>query len=88
MAITSNQETSFGEVRNIYIRLNSLSASNHGVKSVALFRGFLSKEAFASGKNYVFEKEIELTLDVSQPAWVQSYAALKTLAEFLNSVDC
>lgn len=88
MAILSNQETSFGETRNIYIRLNNLSASNHGAKSIALFRGFLSKEAFESGKNYVFEKEIEFILDAGKPAWAQAYAALKALAEFLDCIDC
>lgn len=76
MAITAKVQTMFGEERDVYIRLNSIEASNHGWASHALFRGFLSKEAFQAGSHYVWEKEIEFKPDVSKPIWEQAYAAL------------
>lgn len=76
MAIKATVTTVFGEEREVYIRLNSIEASNHGWASHALFRGFLTKEAFQAGAHYVWEKEIEFTPDVSQPIWPQAYAAL------------
>ena len=82
MAITAKVRTMFGEEREVYIRLNSVESSNHGWPSHALFRGFLSKEAFQAGAHYVWEKEIEFTPDVSQPIWEQAYAALIEQSEF------
>lgn len=76
MAIKAIVPTQFGEDREVYIRLNNVEASNHGAMSLALFRGFLSKEAFQSGAHYVWEQWIEFTPDVSQPLWEQAYAAL------------
>ena len=77
MAVKAKVQTLFGEEREVYIRLNSVEASNHGWASHALFRGFLSKEAFQSGSHYVWEKEIEFFPDVSKPVWEQAYEALK-----------
>lgn len=77
MAIQANVDTVHGENRSLYIRLNNVEASNHGVKSVALFRGFLSEDAFQAGNHYMFEKEVEFDADVSAPIWEQAYAALK-----------
>jgi len=88
MAIKTNQTTTYGEICNLYVRLNNTEASNHGVKAVALFRGWLSEDAFKSGKGFVFEKSIEINLDVSKPLWQQAYAALKTIDGFEDSVDC
>lgn len=76
MAIKAKVTTMFGEDREVYIRLNSIEASNHGWASHALFRGFLSKDAFKAGAHYVWEKWIEFTPDVSKPIWEQAYAEL------------
>lgn len=76
MAIKATVTTLYGEQREVYIRLNSIEASNHGWPSHALFRGFLSKEAFKAGSHYVWEKEIQFAPDVSQPIWQQAYASL------------
>lgn len=77
MAIIAEVETKFGERRELYIRLNNVEASNHGVSSYALFRGFVSEEAFRAGAHYVWEQTVEFTPDVSQPLWGQAYDALK-----------
>lgn len=76
MAIKAIVPTQFGEDREVYIRLNNVEASNHGATSLALFRGFLSKDAFKAGAHYVWEKWIEFTPDVSKPIWEQAYQAL------------
>lgn len=76
MAIKTTVNTQFGEDREVYIRLNNIEASNHGLPSSALFRGFLSQAAFEGGSHYVWEKQVEFTPDVSQPLWGQAYAAL------------
>lgn len=78
MAIIAKVTTPFGEDRELYIRLNNVEASNHGAASLALFRGFLSKDAFKAGSHYVWEKWIEFTPEVSQPLWSQAYKALVT----------
>lgn len=77
MAIQATVETNFGERRSLYIRINNVETSNHGVKSKVLVRGFLSKEAFLAKKHYVWETAIECQLDINQPLWPQVYAALK-----------
>lgn len=76
MAIIANVTTQFGEDREVYIRLNNVEANNHGVPAQALFRGFLSREAFEAGAHYVWEKKVTFVPDVSQPLWPQAYAAL------------
>lgn len=75
MAILANVETMFGEKRELYIRVNNVEVSNHGVKASALLRGFASKEAFDSKKHYMFEKTIEFNADVSGNLWEQAYSA-------------
>lgn len=87
MAIKATTETSFGEDRGLYIRLNSMETSNHGLTSHALFRGFLSKEAFQGGKSFVWERSVEFMADVSQPLWAQAYAALKAQPEMAGAQD-
>lgn len=79
MAITAHLPTSFGETRDLYVRLNNLETANHGLPSTALFRGFLSREAFLAGKGYVWEQEVRFTVDPSRPLWEQAYAAIKQL---------
>lgn len=76
MAIKATVTTPHGEERELYIRLNNVESSNHGVASHALFRGFLSKEAFESGAHFLWEREVEFRADVSLPLWPQAYAAL------------
>lgn len=76
MAIKAEITTSFGETRECYIRLNSMEVSNHGVPARALFRGFLTQEAFEGGANYVWEKDIEFEADLTTPLWAQAYAQL------------
>lgn len=79
MAIKATVETVFGSTQEVYIRLNNVETNNHGVKSVALFRGFVSKEAFDSGKHYVWEHAVEFDADVSAPLWDQAYRQLKAV---------
>ncbi len=76
MAINETISTRFGEKRECYIRLNTVETSNHGAPTRALFRGFLSREAFESGAAFVWEREIEFAADVACPLWPQAYAAL------------
>jgi len=77
MAIKATIKTKFGEERELYVRLNNVEVSNHGVKSRALFRGFLSKEAFDGGASYIHEELIEFNADVAVPLWGQAYDKLK-----------
>lgn len=77
MALQATLETSYGETRPLYVRINNVEASNHGVQAVALARGYLSKQAFDERKAYVWEQTIEFTPDVSLPLWEQAYAALR-----------
>ena len=78
MAIKAIVETVHGEERELYIRLNDIEASNHGVRSIAKFRGFISQEKFEAGANYLWEQDIEFVADVTQPLWGQAYQALKS----------
>lgn len=86
MAIQIREETTYGEDRDIYVRLNNIEASNHGVQASALFRGFLSKQAFEDGKHYVFEKTVEFDADVSSSLWEQAYNFLK--GQYPDAKDC
>lgn len=90
MAIKAIVETVHGEERELYIRLNGIEASNHGVESIAKFRGFISKEKFDDGANYLWELDIEFVADVTQPLWVQAYQALKASLNVVGDVieDC
>jgi len=88
MAITVNLEASFGEIRNLYVRLNNISASNHGVVSKALFRGYGSQQMFHDGAPVLWEKEIELMVNASGYVWKQAYQALKGMDGFSGYVDC
>ena len=82
MAITTTIKTRFGEDRDCYIRLNSIEASNHGILAKALFRAFLSQEAFQAGSHYVAEFDVEFPADVSAPLWEQAYDALIEQEQF------
>lgn len=90
MAIKATITTQYGEDRELYIRLNNVEASNHGAASRALFRGFISKEKFEGGANYLWEQEVEFAADVAQPLWEQAYQALKSALNVDGDVieDC
>ena len=77
MAILATIMTQHGEERECYIRLNNVEASNHGTKGVALFRAFLSRQAYEEGAQFVGEYRTTFDADVSAPLWPQAYAALK-----------
>lgn len=77
MAIQATVKTQYGEDRDLYIRLNNVEASNHGVMASALFRGFLSQTAFEGGANYMWEQSVEFVADVTKPLWEQAYSELK-----------
>lgn len=77
MALQATAETDYGESRSLYIRLNNVEASNHGADSHALFRGFISRDAYLAGKGYVWEREVTFRPDVAQPIWGQAYGVLK-----------
>lgn len=88
MALKATIETNFGETREIYVRINNVEVSNHGAPANALFRGFLSREAFLAGKSFVFEKELQFTPNLSAPLWEQAYvAAKKDDPLFANATD-
>ena len=87
MAITTTIQTSFGEERECYIRLNNMEASNHGMPAKALFRAFLSQATFADGSHYVAEFDVEFQADVSKPLWSQAYAELIEENAWLDYVD-
>ena len=78
MAIKALVTTSFGEDRELYIRLNNLEASNHDVESTALFRGFASQAAYEEGKGFMWERDIMFKPDVALPLWGQAYEVLKS----------
>lgn len=88
MGIKCTVNTEFGEARELYIRLNNVEVNNHGARSYALFRGFLSKESFESEGKYMWEKRITLHPDVSLSIWEQAYVHLKTMDEITNPIDC
>lgn len=87
MAIQATVNTEFGEERILYIRLNNIEASNHGVPCSVKFRGFLSKEAFDNGNRFLWEKDIEFLADVNLPLWAQAYEALKDEECLVGCVD-
>ncbi|VVP78383.1 hypothetical protein [Pseudomonas fluorescens] len=87
MAIQATVTTVYGEERLLYIRLNNMETSNHGVTSQAKFRGFLSMEAYDNKNHFMWEQDIEFIADVSQPLWPQAYEALKAEADLTDAVD-
>lgn len=88
MALTNTMFTQYGENRPLYVRVNNMSVSNHGVNATVLFRGYLSQEAFAANAQFVWEQEMELPMAVDQSLWSQAYQALKATEQFQNAEDC
>lgn len=75
MAILESVETSYGEERELYIRVNNIEVNNHGAWDRALFRGYSSKSAFENKKHYMYEETVEFKSDVSGNLWSQAYTA-------------
>lgn len=88
MALKVTLPTSIGESRELYVRVNSVTATNHGAPAVATLRGYISQQAFEEHKAYVYETEVEFEVDVEIPLWTQAYEAAKQLPEFAEAVDC
>ena len=88
MALKAKLETMYGDKRSLYIRINNVQVSNHGVMATALARGFISEAAFNDGKAYLWEKNISFVADVSQPLWAQAYATLCADPELAGAVAC
>jgi hypothetical protein len=86
MAILATVKTIHGEERSLYLRVNNTEVGNHGAMSHALVRGFLSEEAFNTGKHYIHEETVEFLADVSRPLWEQVYDQLKL--SYSDAVDC
>ncbi|ALN97537.1 hypothetical protein [Aeromonas sp. ARM81] len=89
MAVNAMVMTKFGEERELYIRVNNIESSNHGVESNALFRGYISQEAFQGGAHYVWENNVSFIADVTIPLWDQAYGELKRSmpdVEFIDSL--
>jgi hypothetical protein len=76
MGIMHTTMTDYGETRTMYVRLNNLEASNHGMPASALFRGYINKAAYQAGAKYVWEREVSFTPDLSKPLWTEAYNAL------------
>ncbi len=87
MAVLAKVTTMHGEERELYVRLNNVDVSNHGVHANALFRGFVSREAFESKFHYVWEQEVKFLADVSKPLWEQAYSQLKTDIDVIQDLD-
>lgn len=86
MAILARVKTIHGEEKELYIRINNVEVSNHGVKATALIRGFVSKDAFDNKMHFLHEEYVEFDSDVSEPLWGQVYSELKLL--YVDSIDC
>lgn len=86
MAIKAVVTTSYGEERELYLRLNSIVISNHGVKSTGLVRGYISEEAYRTGMQYIYEIEVDIDIAVNSNAWEQVYAELNKI--YIDAIDC
>lgn len=87
MAIQTLVATEYGENRSLYIRVNNIEASNHGVPSNVKFRGFLNRGAFEAGARSVWELDMEFFADVALPLWPQAYKALKAEKKWVDALD-
>lgn len=87
MAIQTLVTTEYGEDRSLYIRVNNIETSNHGVPSNVKFRGFLSKEAYEAGARSVWELDMEFLADVALPLWPQAYEAFKAEKNWVDVLD-
>lgn len=77
MAIIAKVETDSGESRELYIALIGFEGLTKHGESSAVFRGFLSKEAFDAGKSFVWEKLISFKTDMAEKPGPIAFEALK-----------
>lgn len=80
MAVKIRTQTLYGEERELYVRVNNFEQlTNHDEAGPdrVLIRGYISKEAFDERRAFVWELALDVTIDVSLPAWPQVYDALK-----------
>lgn len=87
MALQARLETIFGEERELYVRINNVEASNHGNLATALARGYLNEQAFLERKAFVWERPFAFAANVSEPLWLQAYAALRESPDFIEAKD-
>jgi hypothetical protein len=94
MAILATVDTSFGESRELYIRLNSFDQlpnrqpdGTFSVPAVARFRGFVSQAAFQGGGGFMFEHLVEFTPPFAGDVRAEAYAALKAEPAFEDAAD-
>ena len=85
MAVLINLTTKYGETREMYVRINNVEASNHGVETHVLFRSYISRDAFKAGANYVDDHPLSFMADVTKPLWEQAFDKLKEL--YPDAVD-
>lgn len=82
MAIITKLTTDQGDVRPVYIRLNSFDqVANHAVPAIARFRAFASRDAFEAGASFLWERLVSFTAnhqDAAPSLWTQAYTALQT----------
>lgn len=58
MALTASVETTHGETRELYVRLNNIQYYNSDSPSCALFRGYVNRQAYVDGKQFMWEKVV------------------------------
>lgn len=82
MALLATVETTYGESRELYIRLNNFEQlANHGVPVVARFRGYADQEAYNDGKPYIYEQVVEFAADAPAAPWPLAYGMLAAQLE-------
>lgn len=80
MAILARVETHHGEERELYIRLDHFERlNNHGAPALAVFRGYISKEAFDARAAFVWELGIELEANAPEKPWELAYSELQKM---------
>lgn len=98
MALTIKIETNFGEIRELYVRLNSISDISKGTTLEPLFRGYLKEQVNEDSFNYsdvtsfptyVWEStllDLEFIPDINNNIWEQCYSKfLEVLKE--NNIE-
>lgn len=84
MALQKRVIDDLGRDVELYVRINSAEVSNHGAPGVFLFRGYASKDAFLGGGRYLWERSLDVPVDVESPIWEQAYDAIRSEGD----IDC
>lgn len=94
MAVINNLRALSGEDRDLYVRLIALeSVPNNqpdgtlSVPAAAVFRGFISQDAFKDGGNFVWERTVEFVPKFRGDIRKEAYAALKAQPDFADAVE-